>query len=82
MGANRGNNYFFFSVEPGEHHFCSRSENRSLLTLHVEAGKTYYLQQKIDLGFWKARNEVVLLNEEEGKEGLAKCHLSIFEEKE
>jgi len=81
IGANRGNNYFFLSLEPGEHHFCSQSENRSLLTLEVEAGKTYYLQQKIGLGFWKARHKLVLLNEEEAKKGLAKCHLSISEEK-
>lgn len=81
MGTNRGNNYFFFTLEPGEHHFCSDSENRSLLSLKVEAGKTYYLQQKIKVGLWKARNKLVALDEAEGKKGLAECHLSIFEVK-
>jgi len=80
-GANRGNNYFFFTLEPGEHHFCADAENRSLLSLKVEAGKTYYLQQKIKAGFIKARTKLVQLDDEEGKKGLAKCHLSIAEEK-
>jgi hypothetical protein len=81
VGVNRGNNYFFFTLDPGEHHFCSDSENRSLLTLNVEAGKTYYLQQKIKVGMWKARNKLVALDEAEGKKGLAECHLSVFTEK-
>jgi hypothetical protein len=39
----------------------------------VEAGKTYYLQQKIMMGMFKAENEIVLLDEEDGKTGLRKC---------
>jgi hypothetical protein len=80
-GANRGDNYFYLELAPGEYHFCSQAENRSLLTLTVEAGKTYYLQQKIQMGFMKARNKLVALETEEGKAGLAKCHLSISEVK-
>jgi len=81
IGVNRGNNYFFFTLDPGEHYLCSKSENSSLLLLKVEAGKTYYLQQKIKMGFMKARNKLVLIDEAEGKEGLAKCHLAVFTEK-
>ena len=80
-GVNRGNNYFFFTAEPGLHNFCSQSENKSALSLQVEAGKTYYLQQKIKMGFMKARNKLVALSEAEGKEALAKCHPSSWEEK-
>lgn len=81
MGVNRGDNYFFFTLEPGEHHFCSDAENRSIVSLKVEAGKTYYLQQKIKVGLWKARNKLVALDEAAGKKGLAECHPSIFEVK-
>lgn len=80
-GVNRGNNYFFFTIEPGMHYFCSQSENKSTLSLKVEAGKTYYLQQKIKLGFIKARNKLVAISEAEGKEALGKCHPSTWEEK-
>ncbi len=80
-GVNRGNNYFFFTLEPGMHYFCSQSENKSTLSLEVEAGKTYYLQQKIKMGWVKARNKLVALSETEGKEALGKCHPSSWEEK-
>jgi len=47
----------------------------------VEAGKTYYLQQKIKMGFMKARNKLVAISETEGKEALGKCHPSSWEVK-
>jgi uncharacterized protein DUF2846 len=76
-GANRGNNYLHFAVDPGQRFVCSKAENKSVLAFKAEAGKTYYLQQKIKMGLMKARNQVVLLTEEEGRKGLAKCHPSI-----
>ena len=81
MGVNRGDNYFFFTLAPGEHYFCSEAENRSVVAMKVEAGKTYYLQQKIRMGWMKAGNNLVVVDEAEGKKGLAKCHLSISEVK-
>lgn len=81
VGINRADNYFYFTLEPGTHYFCSQAENHSLLSLVVEAGKTYYLQQKIRMGIMKAQNDLQILDAEEGKKGLAKCKLSVFEEK-
>ena len=80
-GVNRGNNYFYFTLEPGEHYFCSAAENHSLLTLKVEAGKTYYIQQHIRMGVMKARNEIDAMTEEEGKTKLANARLSTWEVK-
>lgn len=79
MGVNRGDTYFFFTLEPGEHYFCSESENQSYLALAVEPGKTYYLQQQVKPGIWKARTELVVMNEKEAKAKLAKVDLSTFE---
>lgn len=81
VGVNRGNNYFFITLPPGEHYFCGQAENRSALALKVEAGKAYYLQQKIRMGFMKARTKLEQIDDKEGREALAKCHLSIMEEK-
>lgn len=81
-GVNRGKTYFFFTVEPGERYFCSESENQDYLKLNVEAGKTYYLQQKVEFGMWKARTNLVLLTEEEGKKKLKDVNLSVFEKKQ
>jgi hypothetical protein len=82
LGTNRGNNYYFFEADPGERCFCSKAENRSVLVLTLEAGKTYYLQQKVQMGLLKARNKLVALDDAEGTKGLAKCNLSVFEEKQ
>jgi hypothetical protein len=81
MGTNRGNTYFYFTADPGERLFCSKAENTSLLRVTFEPGKTYFLQQKIKMGIGKARNELVVMTEEEGREKLGKLNLSVFEEK-
>jgi hypothetical protein len=80
-GVNRGNNYFFFELAPGEHYVCSQAENRATLTIQVEAGKTYYLQQHIEMGIMKARNSVDIMPEDKAKEKLAKMHLATWQVK-
>lgn len=81
VGVNRGHNYFFLHLDPGDHFFCSKAENKSVLALKVEAGKTYFVEQKIKEGWMKARNKLALLSEEEGKKKLAKSHPSSWQEK-
>lgn len=81
MGVNRGKTYFYFTLEPGEHYFCSESENQDYLALTVEAGKTYFLQQQVEVGLWKARTNLVVMTEEQGRKKLEDVNLSIFEEK-
>jgi hypothetical protein len=81
IGANLGNNYFFVQLAPGEHYICSKAENNSILTLNVEAGKTYYVRQEISIGTTKARNFAVLMDDEKGKKEMDKCHPSISTEK-
>jgi hypothetical protein len=80
-GVNRGNSYFFFSVAPGEHYFCSRAENHSAIALKVEAGKTYYLQQGIQMGVMKARTNLVVMDEAEAQKKLPKMNMSTWEVK-
>lgn len=81
MGVNRGRTYFYFTLDPGEHYFCSEAENQDYLALKVEAGKTYFLQQKVEAGIWKARTNLVLMSEVEGRKKLEDVNLSVFERK-
>ncbi|MGB7207222.1 MAG: DUF2846 domain-containing protein [Pyrinomonadaceae bacterium] len=78
MGVNRGKTYFFFTLDPGEHFFCSEAENQDYLALTVEAGKTYYLKQRVEPGIWKARTDLAVIDEEKAKKELADVHLSVF----
>ncbi|HKW89558.1 MAG TPA: DUF2846 domain-containing protein [Candidatus Acidoferrales bacterium] len=81
MGVNMANSYFVFLADPGEHKFCSQSENGSRVTLTLERGKTYFLQQHIRMGFFKAQNELTQLDDNAGPEALKKCKRAIFWEK-
>jgi hypothetical protein len=52
VGATRGASYFFFSVDPGEHHLCvswqtvykSVSSQFSLTSFTAEGGKSYFFR--------------------------------------
>ena len=58
VGANRGNSYLFFSVDPGEHHLCADWVSDfvaggrvvALAPLTAEAGKTYYFRARTIAG--------------------------------
>lgn len=80
-GVNRARNYFTLDLPPGEHYFCSKAENTSVMALSVEAGRTYYVEQKIKMGFMKARNKLEPISEALAKEKLAKAHPSTWEAK-
>jgi hypothetical protein len=55
IGANHGNSYFFFSVDPGEHSLCTdwqstfytRSGLASATDLDAQAGATYYFRIRV-----------------------------------
>ncbi|HEU4401998.1 MAG TPA: DUF2846 domain-containing protein [Candidatus Polarisedimenticolia bacterium] len=73
LGINKGSSYFFAQVDPGRHLFWSKSENVDGLELKVEAGKTYYIQQQVKMGAFRARTKLEVLDEAAGREALAKC---------
>jgi hypothetical protein len=55
VGANHGNSYFFFPVDPGHHSICTdwqsalftRSGLVSAVDFNGKAGKTYYFQIRV-----------------------------------
>lgn len=50
VGAGYRNSYFFFSVDPGDHHLCAGrqafSKPSTALSFTAEAGKTYYFRTR------------------------------------
>ena len=55
MGANKSNSYFFFPVNPGDHHLCMAwqstlkrySKQVALTNFSAESGKAYYFRARI-----------------------------------
>jgi hypothetical protein len=82
VGANYGNNYFFLTLDPGEHHFCSQAEDRNVLSLNLQAGKTYYLVQTVTTGMMKSRSTLQVITDLDGQESLTKSRLSVKREPE
>ena len=72
VGATKGNTYTFTTVPAGEHIVWSRSGNVSALKVTLEAGKTYYFEQKVKMGGIKARVSLEPMAEAEALEQIAK----------
>jgi len=79
VGVNGMANYFYVEVDPGPHYFCVKAglDKPGLLSLVIEKGKTYYLRQNLTMG----GTDLDLLDEEKGKQYVAKYSRSSFEEK-
>jgi Protein of unknown function (DUF2846) len=58
VGATHGSSYFYFSVEPGEHHLCASWQGKdqqyfsTMLSLNAEAGKSYFFRARDTLFPW------------------------------
>jgi hypothetical protein len=55
MGQLGNGKYFVVAVPAGDHVYNVRSEATDRLTLEVEAGETYYVQQTIEMGVMVGR---------------------------
>jgi len=76
IGSTHGKRYIFATLKPGKREFVSTAENKDELVLVVEAGKTYFIEQKVKMGIIAARNQIERLEEADGRQKLAKCKLS------
>jgi len=68
--------YLSWNVVPEgkEINIISKSENKDTLTINPIAGKSYYIKQRVDLGFVVARTRLELIDEEEAKEIMKKLN--------
>lgn len=76
IGSTNGKRYIYSFVKPGKREFISKAENKDELVLMVEAGKTYFFEQKVQMGIVAARNQLERLDETDGRNKLAKCKLA------
>ena len=76
IGQTKGKQFLYTFLEPGKHLIVSRGENVSELPIHLEAGQTYFIQQKPKLGVFYTRSKLIRLDEEEAKRYLSYCRLA------
>ena len=67
MGYNRGNQYIYFYVSPGQHVISSKAENWADMPVVVKAGEVIYLKQEVEVGVMMARNSLKVLSDVEGR---------------
>ncbi|WP_439856618.1 DUF2846 domain-containing protein [Pseudomonas yamanorum] len=67
MGYNRGNQYIYFYVTPGQHIISSKAENWADMPINVKAGEVIYLKQEVEIGLVMARNNLKTLSDVEGR---------------
>ena len=95
VGANRGNSYFSFSVEPGKHHLCTdwisgflpNGRLVSLTSFTAESGAVYYLRARTSASPTSGKAgdgasiDLDLVNEDEGRLLVASSGLSLSQQK-
>ncbi|HLK30175.1 MAG TPA: hypothetical protein VKT28_16455 [Puia sp.] len=76
MGWISAKTFLYTMLDPGAHTFKCLAENEFHLDANLEAGKIYYYEEQVKMGFAYARTKLKLLTEEEGKKKLEKCTIS------
>jgi hypothetical protein len=59
LGTTGGRRFIYAALDPGSHVFISRAGGKSELPIVLEAGRTYYLEQKPTSGFPGTRSKLV-----------------------
>jgi hypothetical protein len=95
LGANRGNSYFSFSVEPGKHHLCTdwvsgflpNGRLVSLTSFTAASGEIYYFRARTSASPTSGKAgagasvDLDLVSEDEGKLLVASSGLSLSQQK-
>ena len=76
IGSTIKHGYLCWEREPGHATIKSKVANNSSLELEAEKGNSYYILEKILFSdmIGRPRDELILIDEERGKELLSKCN--------
>lgn len=67
MGYTRSSQYIYFNVSPGEHKIYSKAENWAEINVSAKANDIIFIQQEPSIGFIMARNDLLKLEDYQGK---------------
>lgn len=77
VGSTKGGEYIFFKVAPGSHTILSQAENLAKCDITVEPNKVYFVQQVPKMGLLYAQNQLVVMNNIEGRKNVKKLKQGI-----
>ncbi len=67
IGLFAGKGYIRYECNPGTHLFWARSENKDFIEAEVEAGKIYFVEAMVLMGFVKAQVALLPINPDNPK---------------
>ena len=77
IGALQSGTYFFENATPGKHTYSAKTEAESDVTLNVAAGKIYYVQGSISMGFFAGHPHLKVTDQEAAHAALAKLDYAV-----
>ncbi|MGX8882457.1 DUF2846 domain-containing protein [Methylovorus sp. SPW-M1] len=78
IGESAPNTYFYRELTPGSHELSTESEfSDNKLSLVVEKGNNYFVQQYIKLGAFVGGAGLKTVSEDEGKKGVLECKMAL-----
>lgn len=72
VGHNKGGQYFYFELAPGEHRIYSKGEKWAELAVSAKAGDVIFVRQELYFGMIEPRVRLLRLDEVEGKYHVSK----------
>jgi hypothetical protein len=75
VGDTAAKTFMLLEVDPGSHTIVSKTENDATLKVDAVAGRNYFVWQEVKMGMMMARSQLHLVDEAQGKAGVAECNL-------
>jgi hypothetical protein len=76
IGKSARYTYFVVEAQPGPITIKAEAENTTEMVVNAEAGKIYWVNQEVRLGFIMARVGLTQVVEDEGRKAVAECQLA------
>ena len=76
LGQTVAKTYLVTEVDPGPHKLMGKSENEHLIDLTTIAGRIHYVWQEVKMGLMYARNQLQVVDEKTGREGVLESKLA------
>ena len=75
VGDTGAKTFMLLEVDPGSHTIVSKTENDATVKVDATAGRNYFVWQEVKMGLMQARSQLHLVDEAQGKAGVAECNL-------